>query len=66
MRICYLDVHEWQYKRLTTNTPTEAATKINLESKLQVKNVRFALFVYISLFNLAGFLLTVFRSKLLR
>ena len=35
MRICYLDVHESQYKRLTINTPTEAVTKINLESKLQ-------------------------------
>ena len=37
MRISYLDVYDVQYKRLTINTPTEAATKINLESKLQVK-----------------------------
>lgn len=37
MRISYLDVHESQYKCLTINTPTESATKINLESKLQVK-----------------------------
>lgn len=40
MRISYLDVHDVQYKRLTINTPTEAATKINLESKLQVKMLR--------------------------
>ena len=37
MGISYLDVHESQYKHLTINTPTEAATKINVESKLQVK-----------------------------
>lgn len=37
MRIYYLDVHESQYKRLTINTPTEAGTKINLDSKLEVK-----------------------------
>lgn len=55
MRISYLHVHESQYKRLTINTPTEAATKINHESKLQVKNVGFALLCNISLFNMVGF-----------
>lgn len=37
MRISYLDVHESQYKHLTINTPSDTATKIKVESKLQVK-----------------------------
>lgn len=37
MRISYLDVHESKYKHLTINTPSDAVTKINVESRLQVK-----------------------------
>lgn len=54
MRISYLDVHESKYKHLTINTPSDAATKINVE------NVGFALLCNISLFNLVGFLLISF------